>query len=161
MPPSPPRQRATKLTDIFLKPYTRGGPTEAPRWVYDSAKRESSGRTSKAASAVAALPFLRGAARSAVVTVNRVGEVHQLSHAIATAPTLKKSTSGAHRMRDTTGTRTLCGREEGALHGVPPRYTDAMVRATLTRNRTDNAVVSAIGDGFSVRQCVSASVLAQ
>jgi hypothetical protein len=45
IPPSPPRQRATKLVDIFLKPYTRGGPTEAPRWVYDSAKRESSGKS--------------------------------------------------------------------------------------------------------------------
>ena len=151
VPPSPPRQRATKLADVLLKPFKRGRVGEAPRWVYDFAKSESSGKTSKAAAAVAALPFLRGAARSAVVTVNRVGEVHQLSDTLSTAPTLKKSTSGVHRVRDTTGSRALCGREEGALHGVPQRYTDAMVRATLKRNKTDNAVTSAIGDGFSVR----------
>jgi len=149
--PSPPRQRSTTLDDVLLKPYARGAADEAPRWVYDFAKHEASGKTSMAAAAVAALPFLRSAARSAVVTVNRVGEVHQLSGALATAPTLKKSTSGAHRVRDTTGSRALCGREEGALHGVPQRYTDAMVRATLKTNKTDNAVVSAIGDGFSVR----------
>ena len=78
--------------------------------MYDFAKGETSGKTSKAAASVAELPFLRHAARSAIVTVNRVGEARQLSRKLSTAPTLKKS--GAHHVRDATGSRTLCGREE-------------------------------------------------
>jgi site-specific DNA-cytosine methylase len=60
-------------------------------------------------------------------------------------PTLIKSGSGVLRVRDTVGTRSLCARECGALHGVPVIYIEAMLAVA-----SDARVVAALGDGFAI-----------
>jgi len=60
-------------------------------------------------------------------------------------PTLIKSGSGVLRVRDAVGTRSLCARECGALHGVPVMYIEAMLAVA-----SDARVVAALGDGFAI-----------
>ena len=66
-------------------------------------------------------------------------------HRRGVAPTLVKSLSGAHLLRDAHGVRTLTGREVAALHGYAPRTIGAFESAA-----TSNQIVSAVGDGFVV-----------
>ena len=146
--PKPPRHRETKLSALLLKPFMTGAEDEAPCWVYDISKALKSKKKSKTSFSVGVLSFKGMKKLSAVVRVNRRGDVKKISGARSTIATHTKS--GKHYLRDTTGTRALCGREESALHGVPEVYAKAMVTATLKKNTTDNAVVSAIGDGFSI-----------
>ena len=66
-------------------------------------------------------------------------------HRRSVAPTLVKSLSGAHLLRDAHGVRTLTGREVAALHGYATRTIGAS-ESTATSNQT----VSTAGDGFVV-----------
>jgi hypothetical protein len=88
---------------------------------------------------------LAGAAGAAALKGPKVRRKVRRGAARGVLPTLIKSGSGVLRVRDAVGTRSLCARECGALHGVPAAFVEAMLAVAL-----DARVVAAIGDGFAI-----------
>jgi site-specific DNA-cytosine methylase len=155
-----PPQREARVDAVLLPPRH----ALLPRSCYDAVKSAARRTLSVAAQAVAGLPILRGKARSAIGVFKR-DKFSTLAGAAGAAalkgpkvrrkvcrgaargvlPTLIKSGSGVLRVRDAVGTRSLCARECGALHGVPAAFVEAMLAVAL-----DARVVAAIGDGFAI-----------
>lgn len=155
---SPPPCTEVRLASVLLPP----GHPLLPSSVYDVVKARGEA-ISIAAHTVAEQPLITGMGRSKVGVFKRkifralrtakpqaspkAGKVARMRSVIkrGVVPTLIKSSSGVLRVRDERGSRSLCARECARLHGVPSRYTEAMLTVS-----SDAGVVAAIGDGFAI-----------
>ena len=148
-----PTSREISLSSIILPP----GHIDLPIGCYDHVKQGNRASLSLAATAVSAMPLLKGKGHSIPGVFKRkqfktlkrarqkIGSRRMRKVKRGVVPTLIKSSSGVLRLRDTIGTRSFCAVECGQLMGIPLMFVRAMLKI-----KSNSQVVQALGDGFAI-----------